>query len=121
MSAQQQTNLRNAVIILAIAAVVYAVPSAGIAVSFLTQAVSLAFLAAFAWIASRLYREHRAEIYSLGTRRRAIAYIAVGVAALAFSAVDRLWASGLGTVIWLLVLGGCGYALYAVYRSTREY
>ncbi len=121
MSAQHQTNLRNAAIIFAIAAVVYAVPRGDFAVSFLIQAISLGFLAALGWIASRLYREHRSEIYALGTRRRATVYIALGVAALAITAVDRLWASGFGTVVWLVVLGGCGYALYAVYRSTREY
>ena len=121
MSAQLQTNLRNAAIILAITAIVYAIPSGDFALSFLEQAISLAFLAALAWIASRLYRDHRTELYSLGDRRRAVVYIALGGATLAFTAVDRLWASGVGTVIWLVILGGCAYALYAVYRSTREY
>jgi hypothetical protein len=121
VSAQLQTNLRNIIIVLAIAAIVYAVPSGDFAVSFLEQAISLAFLAALAWIASRLYREHRAELYSLGDRRRAIVYVAIGGMTLAFSAIDRLWASGLGKVAWLLIIGGCGYALYTVYRSTREY
>jgi peptidoglycan/LPS O-acetylase OafA/YrhL len=119
---QLKTNVRNIAVIAAIAAVIYALGSTGdFALSFLVTLISLAFLAAMAWIASRLYREHRADIYALGTRRRAIVYIALGVGALALSAVDRLTASGFGTVIWLVVLGCCIYALYAVWRSSREY
>ena len=121
MTPQLQTNVRNALIVFAIAAIVYAIPRGDLALSFFVQAISLAFLAAFAWIAARLYREHRTEIYALGDQRRAVAYIALGVAALAITALDRLWASGFGTVVWLLILGGCGYALYSIYRSTREY
>ncbi len=121
MTPQLQTNIRNAIIVFVIAAIVYAIPSGDFALAFVVQAISLGFLAALAWIAARLYREHRTEIYALGDRRRAVLYIALGMAALAITALDRLFASGIGTVIWLLVLGGCGFALYSVYRSTREY
>ena len=85
------------------------------------QVVSLGFLASLAWIANRLYREHRIELYSLGTRRRTVLYVAVGVATLTFSATNRLWLTGFGTVVWLLLLAGCAYAMYAVYRSMQEY
>ncbi|MGH3025518.1 MAG: hypothetical protein ACRDLR_03645 [Gaiellaceae bacterium] len=119
---QLTTNVRNVAIIFLIAAVIYALGNTGdFALGFLVTVISLAFLAALAWIASRLYREHRSEIYGLGTRRRAIAYVALGVGALALTAVDRFWNSGLGTVVWLVLLGGCVYALYAVWRSSREY
>jgi hypothetical protein len=117
-----KTNSRNVAVIVVLAAVVYALGHTGdFALGFLVQLISLAFLAAIAWIGSRLYREHRTELYSLGTRRRTVLYVAAGVATLALSAVDRLWSSGFGTVIWLVVLGGAAYAIYAVYRSTREY
>lgn len=117
-----KTNVRNALVIALLAAIVYAFGSTGdFALSTLVTAISLAFFAGFAWVASRLYREHRVELYSLGTRRRAIAYIAVGVGALALTAIDRFTATGFGTVIWLVLLGCCVYALYAVWRSSREY
>jgi hypothetical protein len=116
------TNFRNVLIVVALATVVYALNNTGdFALSFLTQLISLAFLGAFAWIASRLYREHRTELYSLGTRRRTALYVALGVAALTISAADRLWATGIGTLVWLLVLAACAYTLYSLYRSTREY
>lgn len=117
-----KTNARNVAVIALIAAVIYALGNTGdFALGFLVTLISLAFLAALAWIASRLYREHRVDIYALGTRRRAAVYVALGVGALALTAIDRFWQSGFGTVIWLLLLGGCVYALYAVWRSTREY
>jgi uncharacterized membrane protein len=115
------SNVRNVLIIVAIATIVYAVPSGNSAVNFIVTVVSLAFLAAMAWIANRLYREHRIELYSLGTRRRTILYVALGVATLTFSATDRFWLTGFGTIVWLMLLAGCAYAMYAVYRSMQEY
>jgi hypothetical protein len=114
------TNVRNVLVVVLLATIVYALDAA-VAVAFVVQIVSLAFLASMAWIATRLYREHRIELYSLGTRRRTVLYAAVGVAALTLAATDRLWVNGFGTVVWLVLLAGCAYALYAVYRSTREY
>ncbi|MCL2417817.1 MAG: hypothetical protein FWD04_00875 [Conexibacteraceae bacterium] len=119
---QLKTNVRNVAVIAALAAIVYALHNTGdFALSFLVQMISLAFLAALAWIASRLYREHRTDLDSLGTRRRAILYVALGVLALALTAVNRLTESGIGTVVWLLLIAGAIYALYAVWRSSREY
>jgi hypothetical protein len=116
------TNVRNVAVILLIAAVIYALGHTGdFALGFLETLIGLAFMAALAWIASRLYREHRTEIYGLGTRDRAIAYIALGVGALSLTAVDRFWNSGFGTVVWVVLLACCIYALYAVWRASREY
>ena len=64
------------------------------------------FLAAIAWIASRLYREHRVSLYSLGDRKRLILYVAAGVATLTFTASGRLLDTGLGSIVWILLLGG---------------
>ncbi len=114
-------NVRNVLIIVAVATLVYAVPSANSAFTFVVTVVSLGFLASMAWIANRLYREHRVELYSLGTRRRTILYVALGVATLTFSATDRLWLTGFRTDVWLMLLAGCAYAMYAVYRSMQEY
>lgn len=119
---QVKSNVRNVLVIVVLAAIVYAFGSTGdFALNTLVTAIVLAFFAGLAWVASRLYREHRVELDSLGTRRRAIVYIALGVGALALTAVDRFTASGFGTVIWLVLLGCCLYALYTVWRSSREY
>ena len=65
--------------IVVLAAIVYAFGSTGdFALNTLVTAIVLAFFAGFAWVAARLYREHRTDLYGLGTRRRAIVYIALG-------------------------------------------
>jgi hypothetical protein len=115
------TNVRNLLIILVIAGLVLVLPGGGTAARVALQAVSLAFLAAVAWVAARMYREHRMTLYSLGDRRRAILYIAVGVATLTFSASKRLLVGGPGTVVWLLLIVGAAYAVFAVFRAARKY
>jgi hypothetical protein len=117
-----KANVRNVLVIVVLAAIVYAFGSTGdFALNTLVTAIVLAFFAGLAWVASRLYREHRLELYGLGTRRRAVVYVALGVGALALTAVGRFTSSGFGTVIWLVLLGCCVYALYAVWRSSKEY
>jgi hypothetical protein len=114
-------HVRNAIIVLAIAALVAFSPEAGVGASFLAWLLGIAFLAAMAWFVTRLYREHRISLYSLGDRRRGILYVAAGVSVLTFTATNRLWDSSGGTLVWFALLAGCGYAVYSVYRSAREY
>jgi hypothetical protein len=114
-------NVRNVAIIFLLAALIYASHAADVAYGFVTQLISLAFLAALAFVGSRLYREHRVSLHSLGARNRWLLYGAIGVVALTLSATNRLWATGLGTIAWLVLLGACAYAAYVVFRSAREY
>ena len=112
------STARNILIVLVLAAVAAAAGGVDRAVVF--QFVSLLFLAAIGWVASRLYREHRVALYSLGDRRRAILYVALGVGTLTLSA-SRLTSSPGGTVVWLLLLAGALFAIYTIFRSSREY
>ena len=113
--------LRNIGIIVALATIKDVVPGGGDAATFIITLISLAFLGAIAWVASRLYREHRVAIYSLGDRNRAIVYIAVGVAAVTLTASGRLLNTSLGSVAWLLLLAVAVVAVIQVIRSSREY
>src|SRR5437588_3865161 len=114
-------NVRNVVIVLVIAALVVLIPGGGAGASVAIQAASLGFLAAFGWVASILYREHRVALYSLGDSRRAILSAAVGVATLTLSATSRLLHTGTGTVVWLALLGSSAYAAFAVIWAARKY
>ena len=114
-------TLRNIVIVFAIAAVVVIVPGGGTGANVVGQAVSLAFLAAIVWFASVMYRQHRLTLYSLGDGRRAILYVAAAVAVLTLTATPRLWNSGGGEVVWLVLLGGAIYAAFAVIWAARKY
>ncbi len=114
-------TVRNIVIVMAIAAVVAFVPGAGNGAGILITAVSLAFLAALGWIAAIMYREHRAELYSLGDGRRAALYSALGVLAVTLTATPQLWATSAGSVAWLLLVGAGVYVSCAVLWAARRY
>jgi hypothetical protein len=117
------TTVRNVLIVLAIAALIVLIPGGGSGANAAAQAVALAFLAVIGWFAYTMYRQHRMDLDSLGTGRRAILYAAAGVAVLTISAEPRLWQQGGtgGKVGFLLLLGAAGYAAFAVIRSARRY
>jgi hypothetical protein len=114
-------TLRNVVIVLAIAAVVVIVPGGGTGANVVTQLVSLAFLASLVWFASVMYRQHRVSLYSLGDGRRAILYVALGVAAVVLTGTHKLWNSSGGQVAWLVLLAAAIYAVFAVVWAARKY
>jgi hypothetical protein len=114
-------TLRNVVIVLAIAAVVVIVPGGGTGANVVTQLVSLVFLASLVWFASVMYRQHRVSLYSLGDGRRAILYVALGVAAVVLTGTHKLWNSSGGQVAWLVLLAAAIYAVFAVVWAARKY
>jgi hypothetical protein len=114
-------NVRNVVIVLAIAAVVALVPGGGTTANVVIQAVSLLFLASLAWVASILYREHRTALYSLDERRRAALYAAIGLLAITLTATPQLWRSSAGSVAWLVLVGISVYVGFAVIWAARKY
>jgi hypothetical protein len=112
---------RNVVIVFALAAVVMLAPGGGNASAAILQLLVIAMLGAIGWLAVRLYREHRTDIYSLGDRNRAILYACVGLAALTVTATDRLWVTGPGTIVWFALIALAGYGVYFVFRASRQY
>jgi hypothetical protein len=115
------TTVRNVLIVLAIAALVALVQGGVTAANVAIQAVTLVFLGTIVWFLSLAYRERRVSLYALGDGRRALLYMAAGVATLTLTATSRMWASGAGSVAWLILLGGSAYAMFAVLWSARKY
>ena len=115
------TGLRNVLIVFALAAAVYFIPGGGDTAQFVNNVLSVSILAAFVLIAVRLYREHRVAIFSLGDNYRALLYGAVAVAVLAMAARSRMFDSDAGTLAWIAALAAASYALYRVWRHSREY
>jgi hypothetical protein len=115
------TNVRNVVIVLALAAVVALVPGGGTTANVVIQAVSLIFLASIVWVASIMYRQHRSALYALGEGRRAALYAAVGVLAITLTATPQLWRTSAGSVAWLVLIGVSVYTGFAVVWAARKY
>lgn len=114
-------NVRNVVIVLALAALVVLIPGGGRGASTAIQIVSLAFIASLVWIASLFYRQHRVELYSLGDARRATLYVAAGVVAVTLTATPRLWATPTGEIVWFALIAAAAYAGFAVVWAARKY
>ena len=112
---------RNVVIVLAIAALVALVQGGQTAANVALQALSLVFLGVIVYFLSIIYRQYRTALYGLGDRRRAMLYVALGVGTLTLTASSKLWATGAGSVVWVLLLAGSAYTVFTVVWSARKY
>lgn len=112
---------RNILIVLLIAAAVYAVPGGGTAAGVVGAIVSIGFAVAIWFALVYVYRNFRTTIYSLGDRHRGMLY--GGLAAILFlgAAADRFFDTAAGTFAWFAILAAAAYALIATFRHWREY
>jgi hypothetical protein len=114
---------RNVAIVVAIAAVVYlaAGPGGGRATRTFESALWVGFGVGIVYVAVRQYREHRISLHSLGDRHRAILYGAVALGVFAYAARKRMWETGLGELLWFVLVGLVVWGLMEVYRYSRSY
>ena len=112
---------RNLAIIALAALVIVAVPGGGTGANLILAVISLAFLAAIAWLGRRLYLENSFTLLSLTTRQRALLYGAIAAAFMTLVATARLWETGLGLLAWIALLGGSAFALWYVWSESRRY
>lgn len=115
-------QVRNWSIVALIALGIVVLPAGGPVLNVVLTVLSIAFFAAIALFAFRLYHEQRFTLDSMTDRQRFVLYASIGVALLNFTATSRLFnAGGLGVLVWLLVLGLCSYGVMWVYVSYRRY
>ena len=118
---ERAKTARNVAIVMLIAAAVFLIPGGGRAASTFEAALFVAFGVAIAYLGLFLYRERRVAVHSLGDRYRGVLYgsIALGVAAVA--ARERMFQTGLGELVWFVLIGLVVYGLLVVYRYSRSY
>ena len=112
---------RNVAIVALIAAAVYFLPGGGRAASTFEALLLVVFGFGIAYLAMRLYREHRVALHGLGDRHRALLYGAFAIAVFALTARARMWQTGLGELVWFALVGFVIYSVLAVYRRWRMY
>ena len=112
---------RNVAIVVLIAAAVYLLPGGGRAASTFEALLFVAFAVGIGYVGLRVYREHRIALYSLGDRYRGLFYGALALGVVTVAARGRMWQTGLGELVWFILLGVVAYALIAVYRTWRSY
>jgi uncharacterized membrane protein YfcA len=105
-----------------IALAVVVLPGGGSALDVAVTLLTILFFAAIAFLAYRLFREHRFELDTLESNQRLVLYASIGLALVTFTATNRLFdIGGGGILVWLALLALCSYGLFWVWTKYRRY
>jgi hypothetical protein len=118
---QTVRHVRNVLIILAIAAVVAFAPGGGNAASTVLTALTMGFFAAGSLVVYNLWRQNELTLATLTDARRAILYGAVALVVLLIAGTDEFFATGGGTLAWILLLGAAAAAIWRIWQDARSY
>lgn len=114
-------HVRNVAIVLALALLLTVLPAGGNIADGVLAAIGLVFLGAIAMLLVRFWRENSFARDAMTDRQRGLIYGSLGVIALAIAGTDELLDTGLGTVVWLLVLGVGGWIVFNTWREANSY
>lgn len=111
------------VAIFVIAGLLVAAPRGDDVTRVLSAALQAGFLAAGAAVAWRFYRAQSGRLVELRDRDRGVLFGALALATLTIVGRGRFneIAGSAGLLLWLCTLGGCGGAVYWVWRESRHY
>jgi hypothetical protein len=96
-------------------------PGGGNVAAALIAALTMALLAGITWMVYTLSRENQLTLATLSDGRRAVLYGAVGMILLLIAGSDRLFASGGGTLLWIVLLGASIAAIWKVWMEANTY
>ncbi len=114
-------HLRNIAIIVVLALIVWLVPGGARAGLTVSNLLGIAFAAGLVFFGYRFYMEHRDDILGLEDRQRGILYASLALIVVALVGFSRLWATGGGALLWLVLVGAAGWGVYSVFRAWRAY
>ena len=112
---------RNVAIVMVLALGVAFLPGGGNAVDTVFTALTMGFLAGIAWLLYTLSRQNQLTLATLDDRRRALFYGAFGMVAFLIAGSDKLFASGGGTLLWIVLLGASVAAIWLVWSEANTY
>lgn len=111
---------RNLAIIMGLALIVAFLPGGGNAAAAMITALTMALMAGVAWMIYTLSRENQLTLATLSDGRRAILYGAVGMILLLVAGTDKLFSSGGGTLLWILLLAASVAAIWRVWMDANS-
>lgn len=115
-------HLRNAAIILVLAAAVWKLPGGGTTADTLGNLLSVVLLGGLLFFGYRLYMEHRETLLDLPERARVILYASAGLAVFAIAGTSKMWnAGGPLILVWFALIGLATYGVITVVREQRQY
>jgi hypothetical protein len=83
--------------------------------------LTMALLAGIAWMLYVLSRENQLTLSTLTDGRRAIFYGAFGMLALLVAGSDKMFSTGSGTLLWIVLLGISVGAIWKVWMEASSY
>jgi hypothetical protein len=107
--------LRNVGIIMLLALLVAFLPNGDNVAEALLTALTMGLLAGIAWMLYTLSRQNQLTLATLTDGRRAILYGAFGLIALLIAGADKMFATGGGTVLWLLLFGTAAAGIWRIW------
>lgn len=110
---------RNVAIIMGLALVVAFLPGGGNAAEAMVTALTMALLAGVAWMVYILSREKQMTLATLTDGRRAILYGAVAMILLLIAGTDKLFSTGGGTLLWILLFAASIAAIWRVWMDAH--
>jgi hypothetical protein len=111
---------RNLGIIMLLALIVAFLPSGDNFAEALLTALTMGLLAGVAWMIYTFSRQNQMTLATLTDGRRALLYGAVGLIVLLIAGSDRLFATGGGTLLWILLLAVAAAAIWRVWMEANS-
>ena len=96
-------------------------PAGGNVANAVLTAMTMGFLAGIAWMLYVLSRQNQLTLATLTDARRAIFYGAFGMIALLIAGSPKLFSSGGGTLLWILLLGSSVAAIWRIWIDANTY
>jgi hypothetical protein len=114
-------TLRDVAIIMLLGLAVAFTPSGGNAAHTILTAIAMGFLAGIAWTVFVLSRQNQLTLVALSDGRRAVLYSALGLIALLIAGSDKLFSTGGGTLLWIVLLAAAVAAIWRVWIDAHSY
>jgi predicted negative regulator of RcsB-dependent stress response len=96
-------------------------PGGGNVAEALITALIMALLTGIAWMVYTLSRENQLTLATLTDGRRALLYGAVGMLALLVAGSEKMFATGGGTLLWIVLLAASVAAIWKVWMEANTY
>lgn len=111
---------RNVAIVMALALLVAVLPNGNNAAEALLTALTMGLLAGMSWMLYTLSRQNQLTLATLSDGRRTIFYGAFGLIALLIAGADKMFATGGGSVLWLLLFAAAAAAIWKVWIEANS-
>jgi hypothetical protein len=112
---------RNVAIVMLLAGVVAFAPAGSNAAEVVLTLISIGFLAAISWTAFVFAGQNQLTLTALDSRRRAVLYGALGLIALLVAGGDELFATGIGTLVWIVLLAAAVVSIARIWTEASSY